>query len=64
MIDFSNVVICGCLRIWRNMEKRPRIGITMRIDSPTERFYLSRHYSDALEAADGVPIHISLVTRQ
>jgi putative glutamine amidotransferase len=43
------------------MEKRPRIGITMRIDSPTERFYLSRHYSEALEAADGVPIHISLI---
>jgi len=43
------------------MEKRPRIGITMRIDFPTERFYLSRHYSEAIEAAGGVPVHISLI---
>ncbi len=40
---------------------RPRIGIPMRIDYATERFYLSRHYSEAIEAAGGVPIHISLI---
>ena len=45
----------------QNMEKRPRIGITMRIDLPAERFYLSRHYSEAIEAAGGVPVHISLI---
>src|SRR5260370_21929218 len=43
------------------MENRPSIGITMRIDLPTEGFYLSRHYSEAIEAAGGVPVHISLI---
>jgi len=33
----------------------------MRIDHPTERFYLSRHYSEAVEAAGGAPVHISLI---
>lgn len=40
---------------------RPRIGITMRIELDTNRFYLSRHYSEAVEAAGGVPVHISLI---
>jgi putative glutamine amidotransferase len=40
---------------------RPRIGITMRLDIPTDRFYLSRHYSEAVEAAGGVPSHLSLI---
>ena len=44
-----------------SMERRPRIGIPMRIDHPTERFYLSRHYSEAVEAAGGAPVHISLI---
>ena len=43
------------------MQKRPRIGITMRIEHTTDRFYLSRHYSEAVEAAGGAPIHISLI---
>ena len=43
---------------------RPRIGITMRIDYSTDRFYLSRHYSEAIEAAWGVPVHISLIPNQ
>ncbi len=43
------------------MERRPRIGIAMRIEHPTERFYLSRHYSEAVYAAGGAPIHISLI---
>ena len=33
----------------------------MRIDYPTDRFYLSRHYSEAVEAAGGAPLHISLI---
>ncbi|HEX6044287.1 MAG TPA: gamma-glutamyl-gamma-aminobutyrate hydrolase family protein, partial [Pyrinomonadaceae bacterium] len=45
------------------MERRPRIGIPMRIDHPTDRFYLSRHYSEAVEAAGGAPIHISLIPK-
>ena len=43
------------------MQRRPRIGIAMRIDHPTERFYLARHYSEAVEAAGGAPVHISLI---
>ena len=40
---------------------RPRIGITMRIELETDRFYLSRHYSEAVEAAGGAPVHLSLI---
>ena len=40
---------------------RPRIGITMRLELNTEHFYLSRYYSEAIEAAGGVPVHISLI---
>ena len=43
---------------------RPRIGITMRIESETERFYLARDYSEAVEAAGGVPVHISLIPKR
>jgi putative glutamine amidotransferase len=35
----------------------------MRIDHPTDRFYLSRHYSEAVEAAGGAPVHISLIPK-
>jgi putative glutamine amidotransferase len=43
------------------MKKRPRIGITMRIELETDRFYLARHYSEAVAAAGGDPVHISLI---
>jgi len=33
----------------------------MRIEHETDRFYLSRHYSEAVEAAGGAPVHISLI---
>jgi putative glutamine amidotransferase len=42
-------------------KKRPRIGITMRLELETDRFYLSRYYSEAVEAAGGAPVHISLI---
>ena len=42
---------------------RPRIGIAMRLELETNRFYLSRHYSEAVEAAGGAPIHISLISQ-
>jgi len=45
------------------MDKRPRIGIPMRIEIPTDRFYLSRYYSEAIEAAGGTPLHISLIPK-
>lgn len=41
---------------------RPRIGLTMRIELETGRFYLGRDYSEAVEAAGGVPVHIPLIT--
>ena len=42
-------------------ELRPRIGITMRIELETNRFYLARYYSEAIEAAGGLPVHIPLI---
>lgn len=42
-------------------EERPLIGITMRHELETERFYLARAYSEAVAAAGGVPVHISLI---
>ncbi len=44
-----------------NKSRRPRIGITMRLELETNRFYLSRYYSEAVEAAGGAPVHISLI---
>ena len=35
----------------------------MRIELPTDRFYLSRYYSEAVEAAGGAPVHISLIPK-
>src|SRR2546430_10863534 len=44
-------------------QNRPRIGITMRIEPETNRFYLARYYSEAIEAAGGLPVHIPLIPR-
>ena len=44
-------------------KERPRIGITMRLELETERFYLGRFYSEAVEAAGGLPVHIALIPR-
>ena len=35
----------------------------MRIELPTDRFYLSRFYSEAVAAAGGAPLHISLIPK-
>ncbi len=45
------------------MARRPRIGITMRLDLESRRFYLGRDYSEAVEACGGVPVHISLIPK-
>ena len=45
------------------MKTMPRIGIPMRIEQTTDRFYLSRFYSEAVEAAGGAPVHISLIPK-
>jgi putative glutamine amidotransferase len=42
---------------------RPLIGITMRQELETGRFYLARYYSEAVEAAGGVPLHLPLIPR-
>ena len=44
-------------------EERPLIGITLRHELETERFYLARYYGEALEAAGGAPVHLSLIPR-
>lgn len=44
-------------------EIRPRIGITMRLELETNRFYLARYYSEAVEAAGGLPVHLPLIPR-
>lgn len=44
--------------------QRPRIGITMRLELETDRFYLSRYYSEAVEAAGGAPVHIALIPQR
>jgi putative glutamine amidotransferase len=41
--------------------EQPRIGLTTRIEMERDRFYLGRDYSEALEAAGGVPLHLSLI---
>jgi putative glutamine amidotransferase len=45
------------------MGKRPRIGITMRLELTTQRFYLGRDYSEAVEAFGGIPVHLSLIPK-
>ena len=35
----------------------------MRIELETERFYLARYYSEAVEGAGGTPVHIPLIPR-
>ena len=42
---------------------RPLIGITMRHEVESERFYLARYYGEAVEAAGGLPVHVSLIPR-
>ena len=45
------------------MVSRPRIGITMRLELESRRFYLGRDYSEAVEACGGVPVHLSLIPK-
>ncbi|MFL6375586.1 MAG: gamma-glutamyl-gamma-aminobutyrate hydrolase family protein [Pyrinomonadaceae bacterium] len=45
------------------MTRRPRIGITMRLELATDRFYLGRDYAEAVEAAGGIPVHIGLIPK-
>jgi putative glutamine amidotransferase len=45
------------------MVNRPRIGITMRLEIESRRFYLGRDYSEAVESCGGVPVHLSLIPK-
>lgn len=54
-VDFANIK--------GFMARRPRIGITMRLELETGRFYLGRDYSEAVEDAGGIPAHISLIPK-
>jgi len=45
------------------MVRRPLIGITMRLELETRRFYLGRDYSEAVEAFGGVPVHLGLIPK-
>jgi putative glutamine amidotransferase len=49
------------LNIVKLSMRKPRIGITMRLESETNRFYLGRDYSEAIEGLGAVPVHISLI---
>jgi putative glutamine amidotransferase len=43
------------------MKRKPIIGLTMRLEIETNRFYLGRDYSEALEGLGAIPFHISLI---
>ncbi|HEX8737474.1 MAG TPA: gamma-glutamyl-gamma-aminobutyrate hydrolase family protein [Pyrinomonadaceae bacterium] len=43
---------------------KPRIGITMRLEMDTRRFYLGRDYSEAIEALGAIPFHLSLIPNE
>ncbi len=43
------------------MAEAPLIGITMRLEYATRRFYIGRDYCEAIKAAGGVPVHIPLI---
>src|ERR1041384_370882 len=43
------------------MERRPKIGITMRLEMETSRFYLGRDYSESAAACGCSPVHIGLI---
>ena len=43
------------------MTYRPKIGITMRLELATRRFYLGRDYGEAVVGAGGTPVLIPLI---
>ena len=46
------------------MNKSPKIGLTTRLELETNRFYLGRHYSEALENFDAIPFHLGLIPKR
>lgn len=43
------------------MSYRPRIGMTMRLEMETRRFYLGRDYAESVAASGGIPLHLGLI---
>jgi putative glutamine amidotransferase len=52
------------LNIIKFMKQCPKIGLTMRLELETDRFYLGRDYSEALENFEALPMHISLIPKR
>ena len=46
------------------MVRKPRIAITMRLELQTQRFYLGRDYSEAIEASGGIPLLLPLIAKR
>lgn len=46
------------------MSVSPRIGLSMRLELDTNRFYLGRDYGEALEHFGAIPFHISLIPKR
>lgn len=52
------------MNIIRFMKQSPKIGLTMRLELDTRRFYLGRDYCEALEHFGALPMHISLIPKR
>ena len=52
------------LNIVKFMNRKPRVGLTMRLELETNRFYLGRDYCEALEGLGAIPLHISLIPKR
>jgi putative glutamine amidotransferase len=46
------------------MTKSPKIGLTMRLELETDRFYLGRDYCEAVENFGALPVHIGLIPKR
>jgi len=46
------------------MSKSPKIGLTMRLELETDRFYLGRDYCEALENFGALPVHVGLIPKK
>lgn len=46
------------------MGANPRIGLTMRLEQETGRFYKARDYYEALKNFGAIPLHIILIPKK
>jgi putative glutamine amidotransferase len=54
----------NCLNIELLMEERPKIGIPVRLEDEKNRFYVGRHYCEALEFFGAVPLMVPLIPKR